>query len=174
VLTFTGTQRNQDELGAPPFRCGAALTVNIRPDPSYADGMSNLGSFSVQQSHCIVPPPPAPFYDGVFEWTFDLGGSLFGTYSGTTVLTDTPGIFGILGQYVISGGTGPFGGAMGAFMSEGTLRFVDGRPTAEQRFDGSFVLPGAVPEPDSWALLIAGFGLAGAAMRFRRKQQKSA
>ena len=34
----------------------------------------------------------------------------------------------------------------------------------------SFVLPGtAVPEPDSWALMIAGFGLLGASLRQRRR-----
>jgi hypothetical protein len=32
--------------------------------------------------------------------------------------------------------------------------------------------PGAVPEPASWALLIAGFGLTGAALRRRRYQGK--
>lgn len=34
--------------------------------------------------------------------------------------------------------------------------------------DTSFTLSGAVPEPASWALLVAGFGLSGAAMRRRR------
>ena len=32
----------------------------------------------------------------------------------------------------------------------------------------ALVTPGAVPEPESWAMLIAGFGLVGAAMRRRR------
>lgn len=35
-------------------------------------------------------------------------------------------------------------------------------------FDTIGVTTGAVPEPDSWALLIAGFGLVGAAVRRRR------
>jgi hypothetical protein len=35
-------------------------------------------------------------------------------------------------------------------------------------FDTIGVTTGAVPEPDSWALLIAGFGLVGAALRRRR------
>jgi hypothetical protein len=33
---------------------------------------------------------------------------------------------------------------------------------------------GAVPEPESWALLIAGAGLAGAALRRNRRQAAAA
>lgn len=39
------------------------------------------------------------------------------------------------------------------------------------RFDST--LPGAVPEPGAWALLIAGFGLAGASLRRRRCSRTS-
>jgi len=37
-------------------------------------------------------------------------------------------------------------------------------------FDNRFAPPGAVPEPAAWALMIAGFGLAGAALRRRKLQ----
>jgi hypothetical protein len=39
-----------------------------------------------------------------------------------------------------------------------TLTAIDGNP-------GAFAYAGAVPEPASWAMLIAGFGLVGAVMR---------
>jgi PEP-CTERM motif len=47
---------------------------------------------------------------------------------------------------------------------------------AQVTLDGSTILasaqgPGGVPEPASWALMIAGFGLVGAAMRRRAAVQ---
>jgi len=36
--------------------------------------------------------------------------------------------------------------------------------------DGSFGVPGAVPEPSTWALMILGFGLVGGAMRRPRRE----
>jgi hypothetical protein len=38
----------------------------------------------------------------------------------------------------------------------------------QRSVDGSYGLPGAVPEPSSWALMIAGFGLVGGVARRRR------
>lgn len=43
-----------------------------------------------------------------------------------------------------------------------------GQPGA-QGFSESLVVQGVVPEPESWALLIAGFGMVGAAMRRRAR-----
>lgn len=45
---------------------------------------------------------------------------------------------------------------------------VAGGPTYGDNRLGSFVMPGAVPEPATWATMIAGFALAGAVARRRR------
>ena len=46
---------------------------------------------------------------------------------------------------------------------------------AEVAFDSqSYLSSGAVPEPESWAMLIAGFGLVGAAMRRRESRRAAA
>ena len=37
--------------------------------------------------------------------------------------------------------------------------------------DLSFIVQNAVPEPATWAMMIAGFGMAGAAARSRRRQR---
>ena len=36
--------------------------------------------------------------------------------------------------------------------------------------EGANTFPQAVPEPSSWAMLVAGFGLAGAALRRRERR----
>lgn len=66
----------------------------------------------------------------------------------------------------------PKAGAGGGFFS--IARFEDDAPQGDQppQYSGAIVdavVPGAaaVPEPDAWALMIAGFGFAGAALRRR-------
>lgn len=52
-----------------------------------------------------------------------------------------------------------------------TVRYdmFDGR-TARVDWHGGLLVPMAVPEPAVWAALIAGFGIAGAALRFRSRR----
>jgi hypothetical protein len=47
-------------------------------------------------------------------------------------------------------------------------------PSNDVVIDGVFLVPVAVPEPASWALMILGFGGAGAALRQRRRQVATA
>jgi hypothetical protein len=82
--------------------------------------------------------------------------------------------------HLLVGGFGNPGTFNGLFAD--SLDFVRGRDlfnlpdgfTAEDPdafvFDNRFTPPGGVPEPDSWALMIAGFGLAGAMLRRRKAQ----
>jgi len=55
-------------------------------------------------------------------------------------------------------------------LDEFRFRGIDGGGTgiASFTFSGAFIVIAGVPEPASWALLITGFGLVGAAMRRRR------
>lgn len=170
VRTFTGTRMNVDAPGPAAARCGMRATANIRPSAnSTSEGQSNLGAFVPILSHCIqlplTPPTPTPFDLGEFSFDFGGGNVLLGTYSGVVSFA-SPGVFNINQTHLVTGGLGKFLNATGSFDSAGQLTFPGGRPTVSQSFSGLIEAPG-IPEPASWAMMIGGFGLAGAAMRRR-------
>ncbi len=112
---------------------------------------------------------PTIFDLGEFEFALLTGDILTGTYSGTLTPV-SPGVFSIFQSHLVTGGTGIFAGATGAFDSMGTLSFLTGKPTAFQTFEGTLNL--AVPEPGTWAMMLAGFGLMGAALRSGRRRER--
>ncbi len=70
------------------------------------------------------------------------------------------------GNYVLSVGTFNFSEAEARF---GIADYVPG----ERRFTAVFgdgVTVGSVPEPGTWAMMLLGFGMMGAAMRYRRRE----
>lgn len=166
IVAFTGTRTNIDAPGPQSARCGTRTTINVRNSAnSSSNGTSNFGAFAATLSHCIQLPPPVAYDLGEFQFDFASGSSLFGTYDGTLSF-NAPGVFNILQNHVVTGGTGLFSGATGTFISTGTLSFVNGPPSAQQSFSGVLNAPG-VPEPASWAMLISGFALVGAVLRRR-------
>jgi hypothetical protein len=172
TIAFSGSRNNVDAPGPAAARCGARLTTNVvhNPPTSTSVGVSNLGAFTPTLSHCFQPPlsttAPTPFDLG--EFTFDFGGgdTLLGTYSGFLTFVSS-GLYAVTQTHVVTGGTGFYLGASGGFDSSGTLSFPNGRPTVAQTFSGLLNVPGAVPEPGTWAMLILGFGIIGAALRRR-------
>jgi hypothetical protein len=166
TVLFTGTRFNVDAPGPQAARCGGRTTINIRPGPnSTSVGMSNFGAFVPVLSHCIQLPLPAPFDLGEFNFDFGGGHTIFGTYEGA-VGPVVQGVANINQTHVITGGTGKFLNASGGFASSGQLVFGKGPPRVEQSFRG-FITAAGIPEPASWALMIAGFGMAGAGIRRR-------
>ncbi len=108
--------------------------------------------------------PTAIFYRGRFlgiDSLFGIGGSPF----------TNPGI-GQFVKYVLVDGDPTFPAAVGA-PNRTDYVFLSSAGQGNFVFLGKFDGPGvtSVPEPASWAMLIAGFGLTGAAMR--RRQQVS-
>ena len=113
----------------------------------------------------MIPLPSAPNSDGRTRFRQEIGGhlvevSLFfgpgpidpGSWVGFNPQPDPPGD--VLGaQFQFVGKADPFAG----FSMK-----LDGQPL-------SFTLADGVPEPASWALMIAGFGLVGATLRARRR-----
>lgn len=86
-----------------------------------------------------------------------------------TVFSKGPGFFGN-GDFLVNGtstGFFGFGEVHGVLKFAGTVTSLSFTDTFDS-WHGFTVGVGAVPEPQSWAMLIAGFGLVGATMRRRR------
>lgn len=170
VFNLSGVRENVNPLAPLGVgRCGPGRsTVTITPGSLSSTGTSNAGAFTSTQSHCITPPVPAPFDSGQFTYSFAAGDQISGTYSGALSLSATPGIFNAVENLVVTGGTGRFLNATGTITTNGTLQFLNGNGVyVGSSLVGRLDIP-SVPEPATWALMIGGFGLAGAAMRRRR------
>jgi len=168
TVAFTGAVENSTPLI--PFAPGSAggALVSVNPGNSTQTTSSSFGSFGITIAHCVVFPPVPPFSyaGGVFDFSF-AGGSLTGSYSGDVTPTANPAVVNNDTSYLITGGTGKFAGASGAFTATGTLELASGLNINTQSLSGTITAPN-IPEPATWAMLIAGFGLVGAAARRRR------
>jgi hypothetical protein len=167
IVAFSGTESNDTPTPGPGAPCvGMQLLVSFNPSNSTAAGTSNLGDFGPSMTHCLTKPPTT-YSGGVFEFDFAAGDELSGTYSGELDLTTVPLVFGSTVDFVVTGGTGRFLGATGAFEGVGTLDRTVPRPLNNLTFSGTLDLP-AIPEPSSWALMLVGFFGLGATLRRRR------
>jgi hypothetical protein len=162
-VPFSGTVSIGGTPPAPGGRCAPALTITV--DPSRAAGTSNLGAFTLALTQCIAAPPPTDYFDGLFDLNFSNGNHLYGTNHGTLSATATPGVFDNTSYYVVTGGTGIFADASGAFTGIGTIdRRPDAAGPAILTYSGAI---DGVPEPATLALF--GVGLAGLFARRRAR-----
>lgn len=172
AASFVGTFTNSNPPASTGGRC-SGLTVTIGNfGPFYAHGTSNFGAFTANESHCLAGPPPVaigapdrPYTDGLFDFDFASGGTLFGTYVGILSNAGSFGLVSNIQDFVVTGGTGRFLGASGSFRGEGQIAFLPGPPTATLTFTSGNIFAPGVPEPYAWMMLITGFGFAGLAMR---------
>ena len=179
TLSFSGTFVNSNAPGAPGGRC-SGLTVNIgNTAPFQATGTSNLGTFTSVQSHCLDGPPPIgvgapdrPYYDGLFTYTFSGGATLSGTYAGLLTNAGTTGVIDNVQNFIVTGGSGSFRGATGAFTGVGDIRFAGGPPVGTLTITNG-IITNAVPEPAAWTMMITGFGAIGSLMRGRSRRRRT-
>ena len=167
VRTFTGTEMNDTPTPGPSALCSPGqLYVAFSPTTATTSGTSNFGGFGPTMAHCLTPPP-TNYSGGMFDFTFDQGDVISGTYSGFFTPTGTPNVLNTFVDYVVTGGTGRFLGASGMIHGVGILDRTVPRPLNSLTLSGTLDMP-AVPEPATWAMMITGFGLVGAAARRRR------
>ena len=167
ILPFTGTA-NATASVAPDPSCQPFAPLRGTILPANSSGTSNLGNFTYSHSVCTQGAiTPTSLQDGTFAINF-ANGSINGTLTGSSTPSATPGIYEQLFTYLVTGGTGAFFGASGAFGNIGT---VDTRTAPPSRlaftFDGAINAPG-IPEPATWLMLILGFGAIGGALRRSR------
>ena len=151
---------------------GASLFITSLPNRAYTSGeISTIASFVAGGGNLLVSGE----HDGFASWNSNVNALLTGIGSGMRIVPDqldANALFVGQPQTISHYLTGTAGFQFGATsrVSGGTGLF--GTQTTNQTMlavEGAVEPPvGGVPEPASWALLISGFGLTGAALRRRR------
>lgn len=179
ATTFTGS------YDVTNYNTGSGLIINIAdagsPGTGFSFNLSSIGSSATRALFNISTPEGSVQWDDLFSkpitvgFTFTAPGAVTGSVDGTT-RAETIGIwsdgvvhwqdttlnFGSAGNLLVHLNDAHFGGDWGTDLS-----------SRSAEIDGTFTLraPSAVPEPMSWALMLAGFFGMGAAMRANRLQR---
>ncbi len=142
-------------------------------------GAFEQGSVNVPGDALLLHPGPNAGQTAVILFTAPTSGSYILTYT-AAIADDSPSgvfLFGLQNNVVVN--LAQLNGANPFFTGSGCCFLAAGQQIGIGiDYDGSYFndsigvnvtfVGGAVPEPANWALLIAGFGLTGAAMRRRR------
>lgn len=109
-----------------------------------------------------IPVRPSPFFTN--RGTVRFGPDAFGAYASFSEETVVPASNGenFLGLRATFEGQEYFGYA---YTSGFTLNTIGFQNSPETTITATTTIAGAIPEPSTWALLIFGFGVIGAAMR---------
>ena len=129
------------------------ISVMAQSFRTRADG--SLGSLG--DALLLKVSDSADYHNGSVDGGAAAGRQRWGDYSAVSLDPNDPNSFWVIGEYARepnNAANGHPGGTGGTRWSQWIAQVVVGS---------------AVPEPSNWAMLIAGFGLAGAAMRRRRQ-----
>jgi hypothetical protein len=130
-----------------PFKGGLAGDVTVTPlDPPFVSvfveatgNATQLGRFTLTIPHTVNRADSTAA--GTYEFTAANGDTLTADFIGLSVPTPTPGVIAITEMAVITGGTGRFAGATGAFTAERLFDRIAGTTTGS--FSGMVSAPAA-------------------------------
>jgi hypothetical protein len=97
-------------------------------DVTGSGNAAQLGDYRSHYHECLDPATGA-VTGGTFTLTAANGDTIFGTFSGQTVPTDSPNVIRFDDPGVITGGTGRFAGAGGSFAGSGLANMATGEYT---------------------------------------------
>jgi len=165
TIEFFGSRDTFD--GSPavpnPARCGTPAPPNLFLDLPAGSGVSNLGAFTHKDSHC-TNVATGNIFNGLFDWDFGGGDTIFGTFLGTITLPPVNGVASFVETFTLTGGTGRYLDSSGSFLATGSVTFKpNGLADSHLEFRGLIT---TVPEPAALALLA--LGLVGMAAGRRR------
>ncbi len=173
VVSFSGSISAINFAAGPVPPCGGPLGGHVQlwdgaGGVGQASGASNLGLFEPVQGHCVSAPVMGvrTLANGFFDWTFESGDQLEGTYSGLIYPTADPQVYNPIITVLVTGGTGKFSRASGTLDANALIYQYSTPFRTEWTMNGKLNLP-AIPEPGSWALMLSGFAAAGVALRRR-------
>ena len=136
---------------------------------AFAPSPTPLGALTVTYSGNIDLTQVPPTGPTTALWDLGAASTFFGPGIEFLLAIDPlTGLAPFFGTSTITGGTGIFAGATGSTSYRGIFNVPAGTATFEERIEITGPNVPGIPEPASWALMIAGFGLVGRGMRHQR------
>lgn len=155
-LTGTLTRIDLALVGSPFSRADGGFTVSLRT-PASVELFSTYVSYAAPPNVFSANWTDIPSFDLSAAAIAVSAGQQFSIVISADLLDDPSGV-----SWLHGAGGVPFSYAGG----DGYVSFFGGTPIASGRDMGfRTYVDAAVPEPGAWALLLAGFGLAGAVLR---------
>lgn len=172
-VTFDGAYAFAQTSGGTDYWVLGNYTQGLVNRPTGTDiiGLVNGGAKTITFSQAVTDP-----FVAFTSWN----GNVVTFSSPFTIISQGCGYWGC-GTFTPSNGNLTFTGAgevHGVLQFQGTFTSLSFTDTSENwhglTVGVADVANGAIPEPSAWALMIAGFGLAGTALRSRRRQALAA
>ena len=130
-LVSSAASRNATNGSALPFRGDLQATETAAGTQRHLTGSGEatlLGRFTLSADFTVVPGPPVSTASGTATWTAANGDLIFTTLTGEAVITFPQAA--IVETHTITGGTGRFADATGAFLMDRSLNLQTFASTA--------------------------------------------